>query len=101
MSLKAFFTIIITGQADPHICITYNLHINVFLDETSVQFTSVLFPSKIQNQTTSKSLKTTNTGWGGCNGRQKPVTCCTPVKEQKQVKTIQDKTRRYKTNAEV
>ena len=67
---------------------------------SSVQFSSVLFPSKIQNQTTSKSLKTTNTGWRRCNGRQKPGTCCTPLKEQKQYKTIQDKTRRYKTSAE-
>ena len=64
------------------------------------EFSSVFFPSKIQNQITLKSLKITNTGWRRCNGSQKPGTCCTPLKEQKQVKIMQDKTRRYKTSAD-
>ena len=32
---------------------------------------------------TPKSLKTTNTGWRRCNGKQMPGTCCTPLPKNK------------------
>ena len=37
----------------------------------SFQFQFILFSSKLQNQITQKSFKTTNAGWRRCSRRQK------------------------------